>query len=161
MNYRKKMKMAEMMDPLGPFLSEQRHPGYAIRDEALLAKNDPFESSAFQTERPRGFIKTTGDCVPVNVFESKEMRTAYQQVLLVLIRVWCTGRNDNVICGGFVMLRVLQGRELRTRGSFQALRIFGNKHEKYNSLMSPSVCPMLPRKTKSPMVCATVFRTDG
>ena len=93
MNYRKKMKMAEMMDPLGPFLSEQRHPGYAIRDESLLAKNDSSESSSFQIERPRGFIKTTGDSVAVNVFESKEMRTAYQQVLLLLMLVSCAGRS--------------------------------------------------------------------
>jgi hypothetical protein len=34
---------------------------------------------------------------------------------------------------------VWQGRELRTRGSFQALRIYGNKHERFSSLMSPSV----------------------
>ena len=72
--------MAEMMDPLGPFLTEQRHPGYAIRDESLRGKSAESDTAVFQIERPRGFSKTTGESVAINVFESKEMRAAYQQV---------------------------------------------------------------------------------
>ena len=33
------MQMNEMMDPLGPFLNERRHPGYTERDESLKAKS--------------------------------------------------------------------------------------------------------------------------
>jgi len=107
--YRKKFHLAQFMDPTGPFLNETRHPAYSQRDESLKPKQG-LEGAVFASERPRGFARTVGEAIPQSVFETKEMRASYTQ-----------------------------GRDLHTRGSFAAMRIYGKKDEKYSSLMSPSM----------------------